>query len=329
MKIKREVTKTDILEKLTAIDIFQHYLGKEIDTKLFCSPLREDKNPSACLYYSKTNELRFKDFGNGQNLSCIAFVQEMFNLSFPDTIRKIASDFNIGDNFSAEIVKKKENNKALSKKPTKIIDFQPKPFTESDLAYWDSYGILKEETLKFYNIYSVRQLWVNKTKISIKKGELCFCYYFPKSSHCKILFPTREKKLKWIGNVNNFEDIQGYHQCDIKKSKPDILVLTSSLKEVMYLWEQGIYAMAINGENHNFYEDFIKHLRRHCNQIVSLYDWDEVGVEAGEKLLNLYNIEPLKKPGYLNCKDITDCIKEGQKLEVKKFINYIKSKAVL
>ena len=110
---------------------------------------------------------------------------------------------------------------------------------------------------------------------------------------------------------------------DIKNTKPDLLILTSSLKEVMLLWEHGIKSVAIHGENSTFDKDFIRHIKKYCKNIKSLYDWDEAGEAAAEKLFDLYDIDYFTRPYYLNCKDISDCYKENKEDAIK-FLKTIK-----
>ena len=80
----------------------------------------------------------------------------------------------------------------------------------------------------------------------------------------------------------------------------------------MLLWEHGIKSVAIHGENSTFDKDFIRHLKKYCKNIKSLYDWDEAGEAAAEKLFDLYDIDYFTRPYYLNCKDISDCYKENK-----------------
>lgn len=328
MYIEKEIDKQWLLNRVSDEEIFEHYIGSVIHEKVFNSPLRLDNSPSASIYYSKSGQLRFKDFGTGDNFTAISFVQEMFDLSFSEALKKIATDFGlINDGFSAQIVK---SSSIIDKRKKKnLIQFQKKPFTKADLEYWNSYGI-SENTLKFFDVHSVTAYWLNRTRMPLGKNELCFCYYFPKTTHCKIYKPLKKvKKEKWLSNVNNDEDIQGYWQCDIKNKKPELLILTSSLKEVMLLYEFGIPAMAIHGENSNFNSDFIRHLKKYCKNIKSLYDNDSAGLKAMNNLKELYSIEQIIMPQFecetLKVKDLSDAYKYCDKTKVVEFINSLKS----
>jgi DNA primase len=317
MKVNKNVDYKQMVDEcLDDRDIFYHYLGVKDRSGVFCSPLRNDKNPSCSLYYSSSGNMRFKDHATGQNFSAVAFVQELYKLNYPEALRKIVADFGLyGEKFEAKPILKILDKPEIVKKNVdiKII---PKKFTEADLEYWSSYGI-RYETLKLFNVYSVESLWIKKNPFPIKKNELCFAYYFPKSNHLKIYFPTRPKGKKWYSNTDNICDIQGYYQMNIKSIKTDTLILTSSMKEVMLLWENGIKSMAIHGENATFDSDFIRHIKKYCNNIYSLYDWDEAGYNASAKLEELYGIKPIQKPDNLVCKDVSDCYKDNKENTVE------------
>lgn len=331
MKIVKDVNLLDIIKsKLSEDELFKYYFGNFKIGGLYNSPLRLDKNPSFSFFYYNGN-VKAKDFSTGETYSGIGYVMALYNLTFQDALIKICDDFNLTENcIKVEPITKvsksnKDSSNIVSNFSNKKTDIKiiPKKFTENDINYWLSYGI-RIETVKKFNIYSVNKLWINKTPITIKKDELCFAYYFPKSNHLKIYFPNRLKKNKWFTNTNNLTDIQGYWQANIKENKPELLILTSSMKEIMLLNEFNIKSLAINGEGNKFSEDFIRHIKKYCKNILSLYDWDEAGEKSANYLLELYNIKPIKQPDNLDCKDITDCWKEGKHEEIKQFLENIK-----
>ena len=190
MKINKNIDySTMINECLDDADILYHYIGHK--DRLFCSPLRTDKNPSCSLYYSSIGKLRFKDHATGDNLSAIGFVQELYKLSYPEAVKKIVADFGLyGEKFNAKPILKEYVKPVKQAVDIKIV---PKKFTDMDLEYWNSFGI-SFETLKLFNVYSVESLWIKKNPFPIKKNELCFAYYFQKSNHLKIYFPTRSRQ---------------------------------------------------------------------------------------------------------------------------------------
>jgi len=87
--------------------------------------------------------------------------------------------------------------------------------------------------------------------------------------------------------------------------------------------------MAINGENHHFDRDFIRHIKKYCTKIYSLYDKDEAGKRGAEYLENEYSIPQLILPDFKcekkKIKDITDAWLYCNKQEVQEFIKMIKN----
>lgn len=334
MKIVKDINLLEVIkESFTDEELFKFYFGNFKMNQVYNSPLRNDNNPSFSFFWYNNNGIRAKDFGTGKMYSPIDYVMEMYSLTYKEALFKICSDFNIDESIAKKkyIVKPKDSSdpKDSIKVVTKNTEIKviPKKFNDADFAFWQTFGITKD-TLKLYNVLSISKLWINKRSIVIKKNELAFAYYFPKSSHLKIYFPNRIKKDKWFSNTNNLMDIQGYWQADIKNSETKLLILTSSLKEVMLLHEFGVKAMAINGEGNKFHSDFIRHIKKYCKNIKSLYDWDEKGELGADYLFDQYNIPKISKPDYLNCKedktkDLSDAYKYCGKEKIKQFIDEI------
>ena len=68
------LSENTILKKINEYDIFSYYIPdfKAIN-KVFCSPLRQDSNPS-CSIQEWNGKLYYKDFGNGDSYTVINFV---------------------------------------------------------------------------------------------------------------------------------------------------------------------------------------------------------------------------------------------------------------
>lgn len=327
MVINQKVDKKKLIEdKLTDYDLFSYYFGDFKLSSKYHSPLRRDNSPSFSFYNNNYGGISAKDFSTGDNYTPIKFLMELYNLTYRQALDKICSDFGLVDiDFKADIVKKKEHEKVTLEKKPSIIQIQPKKFSNKDIEYWESYGIFYP-TLKNYNVFSVNKAWLNKSPLFKKDSELCFAYYFEKSNHIKLMFPERPKKDKWVSNTNNELDLQGYWQADIKNKKPRLLIITSSMKEVMFLRENNIDAVALNGENHKPLPDLVRHLSKYCLQIRTLFDYDVAGEKASNFWKEQYGILPLEKPSYITClsKDVTDMYKQGDREGLERFIKEIK-----
>lgn len=328
MNLPKKINKKELIENnLSSLDIFKHYIGNFKVGKVFSSPLRTDKNPSSCVFLGNNGLYMYKDYAEGTCLTPISYVATLYGLDYMNALDKICADFGLLKiDFQADIVKSNYKKIEVVEKSKTIIQFQPKQFTSKDIDYWWSYGIDILKLHREYNIYSINKLWINKEKFIIKRDELAFSYFFPVSNSVKIYFPRRKKQSKWYSNTSNLADLQGYHQLKIKEQQIPLLILTSSMKEVLLLKMYDISAVALHGEGANYNPDLIRHLKKYCSQIVSLMDFDEAGFKAGQKLQELYRIYPIDKPDYLQCKDISDCYKSQGSETIKQFINEIKQK---
>lgn len=328
--LQQRIDKLELIyEQYDDWDLFRYYFGDFKTGKRYSSPFRRDENPSFSFYIDGSNRPRAHDFSTGDNYNGITFVQELYGLSFPEALNKICSDFGLLEiDFKAEIYKvtQEEKQRIISESRPKEIKAMVKEFSEEDLLFWKHYGIEKEDTLRFLDIYSTKKFWINKQALRVQRPS--FTYFFKKSNHIKIYQPRSKNKFeKWFSNTNNLEDVQGYWQMNIKQTRPELLILTSSMKEIAFLWERNLYAMAGHNESCNFEPDFIRHLKKYCKRIVSLYDFDDAGLKGADKLWQQYQIEPLRKPAYMTSenKDITDYYKYGNREQLNQFINEIKT----
>lgn len=328
MYLPKKINKKELIEeRLSDLDIFRHYIGNFKVGKVFSSPLRTDKNPSAVVFLGNNGLHMYKDYAEGTCLTAIGYVGALYGIDYKKALDKICADFNLlSIDFKAEITKRVYNKEPIEPKSKTIIQFQPKQFTQKDINYWSSYGIDILRLHREYNIYSINKLWINKEKFNIKRDELAFSYFFPVSNSTKIYLPERLKHLKWYSNTSNLADLQGYWMLNLKERNIDLLILTSSMKEVLLLRMYDLDAVALHGEGATYNPDLIRHLKKYCKLILSLMDFDEAGEKATKKLQDTYGIYPIEKPNYLNCKDISDCFKQQGREPIEQFINEIKKK---
>ena len=79
-----------IKDQLTMRDVLLHYGYKPNRANFICCPFHNEKTPSMKIY-----EQDFHCFGCGAHGDVISFVQKLFGLSFPDTLKKIDLDFGL------------------------------------------------------------------------------------------------------------------------------------------------------------------------------------------------------------------------------------------
>jgi len=318
------LSKENILKFITEEEIFRKYIKYDFKiNEIFSAPYRKDNHPSFGIYFNiYNNRLMFKDLGKKIGGDCFSYVMLIFNCDFWEACKIINNDFklNLGTfHVNMDKIIKDEENEPKTKEK-RIISIDKQEFTEQDLLWWDNYGI-SEQTLKYFNVFSVKTLYINKVfKRAYTKAYPIYAYYFPRTGNYKIYIPNENKWNKWDTNANNNWDIQGYDQLP---EKGDIIYITKSMKDVMVLYELGYSSVATHGEGQWFNPDFFRHLKGRFKKIILFYDHDESGIECTQKILNEYNDYELScifTPTNLE-KDISDYVKNKGKEEGKRIID--------
>ena len=80
-----------IKDRLTMREVLLHYGYQPNRAGFVCCAFHREKTASMKIY-----EQDFHCFGCGEHGDTISFVQKLFGLSFPDTLKKIDTDFNLG-----------------------------------------------------------------------------------------------------------------------------------------------------------------------------------------------------------------------------------------
>lgn len=316
------LTLEKLLRYTSQESIYSYYFPGRFYIGLHKSPFRKDKKASFSIYVRR-NKIFFKDLSTGERGDCVDLVMLVCSLDHRQALFKIYNDLVRGGannnekriTLTTDTIDLSQDTKPIIKVVTRAIEIQ-------DEIYWRRLNINKS-IRDLYNAGVADKVFLNEKLIwSYKPSDPIYYYHFPGTDHFKIYRPLR-KFNKWLSNVDNNLDIQGYHQCDIKNKKIKLLILTKSLKDVMFLRSLGLDAMAVHGENHIFNEDFIRHLKKYCDNIISLYDNDAPGVLAAFKLWRVYKIPGWFIPRRYKQKDITD-LWLSNKLLTLEFIRKIK-----
>lgn len=337
----KDLSVANILKKVSEVILWRHYLGT--DFKLGATmhaPYREDPTPSFSVFYSqRLNKILAKDFGGSGFVGDIFdYVRLIYNLDFYSALVKVNLDFDLGLLYNKEKVynvtiekisytrhekKRLDMFEERIKAQSNVIQISARIYNDGDLEYWSSFGIT-QKTLKLYNVYAVDNLYLNKEIVyQHDLANPCYAYYFPNSKHFKCYFPLATER-RFLGNIDNFQDIQGYYQCNVKEQRDDkLLILTKSMKDCMTLREFGLDAMAIHGETHKFHIDFIRHIKKYYPRIISIYDRDKSGVRGAKYLWKEHGIMPYFIPKTYKIKDISDMYKYCGRDKVSDFLNNI------
>lgn len=304
-----ELSEETILNRISEYDIFSYYIPEfKAINRNFNSPFRKDSNPSCCIQ-QWNGKLFYKDFGTGESYTCINFIRAKYNVTYYEALRIISNDFNLGLHGNSvkpstmgfigiphQVIKKDEKSS--------IIKIKRRQWnTGLDKEYWcDEHGF-NIAVLTHFNVHPISHLWVGNTYLERKSNNPSYAYIINEGKY-KILSPY-DTNYKWLTNCTS-KDIQGYNQLP---SAGELLIITSSYKDCMKLYQYGYYAIAPGSENTGIDIELMSELKERFKRIIVFFDNDEPGIEAAKTYEALYNVDyvhlPLQDP-----KDISDYYKK-------------------
>ena len=286
------ITLDMIREKVDDYQIFAFYIG--YDFKLgesIKSPLRRDDNPSFSVFRSGyAGKLLYKDFSTGESGDVISFLEKLLNLNFGEVLKTINRDLSLGlecgpigsarnvgfiSNINMKTVKTAERVGCK-------IGINIKPYSKSELEYWGKYGI-DEACLKRYNVFSVKNLYINDTLVcTSKQSDPIFSYVFQKDNKLtyKVYKPLSIKRYKWTSNTDK-SVLQGWDQIP---ATGKVLIITKSLKDVMTLSQMGYAALSMQTEVSSVKPSVVEELKERFDKIYILQDFDYAGVKGANHL---------------------------------------------
>ena len=321
-----KITKEFLLSKNSEETYMAYYLGIPIKKGLFISPIRDDKRPTCSFFRGQSGNLYFKDFATGQCLTFIGVVMAKYDCTYHTALKIIAKDFGYIQNSLKPAVVIKNQPKFEGEKET-FIQVEIKDFTESELKWWESFGIT-EDILKKYKIFSIKTVFLNgNINSQSTQHSPIYGYYFGKKGSIeqwRLYFPKR-KTFRFLGNVST-KTIQGFKQLP---ETGKLLIITKSMKDVCLLSALGIPAIAPNSETQFISEKVLSELKERFKHIALLYDSDLTGVRFMNKIRKQYpELIVCMIPRKYNAKDISDFYQKYGKSKtialIKESINNIK-----
>ena len=309
------LSKEMVLTKIREIDIFSYYCTsfKELGIK-FCSELREDSTPSVSIIEWR-GKLLYKDFGHPDHtFDCFKYIEHLFNCSFFEALKIIDNDFNLNLSshkdavaFTKGVMGMRTNKKVFTKKVV-IIKKKSRNWMKKDADFWTKY-LISKKTLRIFDVQPISHYWINDSRISCNLS-----YAYKIGTKYKIYSPYEE--VKWISNTNK-KHIQGYNQC---AKRGDLCIITSSLKDVMCLFEMGIPAIALQSEMQMPSEETIKELKTRFKKVAVFYDndFDNVnnpGQTMASKICTKYHLPNIVIPDLYEIKDPSDYIAHFGRVE--------------
>lgn len=326
--IEPEITKEFLLSKNSEETYMAYYLNVPVKKGLFKSPLRVDNHNTCSFFRGKSGNLYFKDFATGQCLTFEGVVMAKYSCTYQTALKIIAKDFGyIQQQTSVKKVKLPEIQPKFESEKEIFIQVEIKDFSESELKWWNSFGI-SEKTLKKYKVFSIKTVFLNgNIYAQSTQHSPIYGYYFGKKENVeqwRLYFPKR-KDFRFLGNVST-KTIQGYKQLP-KNGK--LLVITKSQKDVMLFDTFGIPAIAPNSETQFISEERLSELRKRFKNIILLYDSDKTGVKFMNKIKKQHHdLIICMIPRKYEAKDISDFYQKYGKDKtiegIKEYIKYLK-----
>ncbi len=238
---------------------------------------------------------------------------KLYGLNFGEAMVKIIEDISMNkfDDIKRNIVTLE--NESVQRPTGQKIEYKRQLWQTEDVRYWSQYGVTSE-VLHFYKAYSVKNLWLNDNLIySWRKDDLCYAYEFG-SGNIKIYFPNRTDR-RFLCNTSC---LQGYNQLP-KYGK--LLVVTSSLKDVMTWHRLGVWGVAKQSENQLLTPEEYDNLASRFDKIFINLDDDLTGRKFSQKYEELYPVESIFVP---EGKDVSGYVKKNGVFQGQELINHYK-----
>lgn len=287
-----EINYKTVLQYMSIQDhltLWSNILNRHVSIgQVFTSPFRRDTNPG-CFLYERSNIIWFQDYGSpNQRWNILHAISYFTGKGLKDSALKAYASlyFNKPLQLNSNQVLVGQAQKGRTSN-TKILfnsyKHKGKPcWTKKSFEYWDRAGVKLQDLIDL-NVYDCQSFYLNENLI-VPKG-LCFSYYFPLSSHCKIYQPDAIKKEdKFIGTCNK-NDIW---KTNVDKKK---LLITKSAKDLLTLknilpkWELWSFQSEGTIPDSLTVDDF--------KEVYILYDGDDAGRRTAKALqehLGLGNI---------------------------------------
>jgi len=302
----------EIIDSIDEFSVFTHYTGASpIPNVKYSSPFNLDKTPSFG-YYSKDNKIRFKCFSSGKGGDCIDLVMLLYNLTYSEAVYRIYKDLKNNTYSSVE----RNSKLSVFVESDCEIQFKIQPFTDTDVAYWSMFHI-QISTLIYFNVSSCKELWLFG-RLWNKYHHKDPMYIYNINGRIKSYRPLGSKENKFRSNTIRGVSIQGFFQLTYTTN---ICFITSSLKDVMSLYEIGYESIALSSESEIPSTALIKYLKSKYKYVILFYDNDEAGLKAADYHSQLHNIPFIHVDG--NDKDPSDYSKNNNPIML---LEHIKTK---
>ena len=321
-KTINNLSPEDILEKTHGgYDIFKHYLGS-ISRQMNRPWGRKEKKLSWGVF-CRHGVWLWKDMATEETGNAFHMVEKMFGLTFNEAKKKICFDFGFSEDVVNASPVKIEWQAPKIEKEYVDIGFTEQSFKKKHHEFWNCVEV-SEDYCKKYNCFAVKDLAINRKRVSILKDEMVFAYYAEDEDRVKIYFPEREKDKKFKSNVNyhylwNFENLQDCDSLIIQKSNKDMIV--TSLVEPCVIATQSEAVKIFDAPT-------VDRINSVSKKPWVWYgsDWD--GVEKCKEITNANKWRYINTPSNL-LPDINDVYGYVKRFGIKELENFMKLKKLI
>ena len=313
----------DVRRVTTDYEVANKYLGINSVPSNINSILREDKNPSLCIFPYK-DSLFFKDFGTNQSGNIYQLLSLYWNIPLNQVYRKIYNDFTSA-NYKSCCCKNKISKTIIKKKSNINIKVKIRDWKPWDIEYWSSYGI-SLKWLEYCDIFPISHIFLihqNGEQLTISADKYAYVYIERKDNKVSLkIYQPYSTNFKWMSK----HDASVWDLWTKIPEKGDKLIITSSRKDALCLWANtGIPSLSLQGEGYVPKEKVINQLKERYSKIYVFYDNDfenkvNNGRNYGRILAEKFNLQQIEIPTEYKSKDPSDLYKNWGK-EV--FLNVI------
>lgn len=227
------VTRRMILDKLSPYDIYRWEIGEFTVGRPIVNHLRGEKQASMTIFQGQDGKLHHYDQGDDYwKGDCFDIVCQKYGISLIEALNKIACDFMLTSDApeAYKAITSQYSAPTLDPKQYALIQGTVKKFTRHELVdYWGRYKVIDEKKLKRHEVYSMKEVFLNRRKVIIDKNEMVFGYWY-EGLGWKIMFPERSKDKKWLSNIpldtpEGLQNLNKDHDTLVIKSKKCLMVM--------------------------------------------------------------------------------------------------------
>lgn len=296
------------IEDIPSVWIFENYLNVEHLTgqnvKIKSVFNHNDTNPSLSIFYSSRHQkYMYKCFSTGSSGDGFDLMSFIWGLDFGSTFNQIKLDYMSFLESGGKI-----NNIIYEGAEWKLKDYKVRKWNINDRDYWSQYNI-NSKLLEKYNVVPISEYTMfRKINKEFAKEEAFITideHIYGFLTAGKVLYKIYRPKTP----KNKFMNISNHLQGGDQLERNDVLIIASSLKDIISLksLKLNIDAVAPASENTMLGEKVINSLKERYRDIVVLFDSDDPGVKSMKKYKETYDLPFIYLP---LSKDISDSIRD-------------------